>query len=63
MPLPMMALLRLNTDIPNDVFPSNCWQGARSSEHREGGGKQDKRLELEAGKDKKVKATGEGRYP
>lgn len=23
MPLPMMALLRLNTDIPNDVFPSN----------------------------------------
>lgn len=20
----MMALLRLNTDIPNDVFPSNC---------------------------------------
>lgn len=24
MPLPMMALLRLNTDIPNDVFPSNC---------------------------------------
>lgn len=24
MPLPMMALLRLNTDIPNEVFPSNC---------------------------------------
>lgn len=24
MPLPMMALLRLNTDTPNDVFPSNC---------------------------------------
>lgn len=20
----MMALLRLNTDIPNEVFPSNC---------------------------------------
>lgn len=23
-PLPMMALLRLKTDIPNEVFPSNC---------------------------------------
>lgn len=23
----MMALLRLNTDIPNDVFPSNCGHG------------------------------------
>lgn len=23
-PLPMIALLRLNTDIPNEVFPSNC---------------------------------------
>lgn len=29
MPLPIMALLRLNTDIPNDVFPSNCKKGAR----------------------------------
>lgn len=26
MPLPMMALLRLKTDIPKDVFPSNCSQ-------------------------------------
>lgn len=25
----MMALLRLNTDIPNDVFPSNCRQGTK----------------------------------
>lgn len=24
MPLPMMALLKLKTDIPNVVFPSNC---------------------------------------
>lgn len=23
-PLPIMALLRLKTDMPNDVFPSNC---------------------------------------
>lgn len=23
-PLPMMALLRLKTDIPKEVFPSNC---------------------------------------
>lgn len=24
MPLPMMALLRLKTDIPKEVLPSNC---------------------------------------
>lgn len=34
MPLPMMALLRLNTDTPNDVFPSNC------GHRREMGGRQ-----------------------
>lgn len=27
----MMALLRLKTDMPKEVFPSNCWQGARSA--------------------------------
>lgn len=33
----MMALLRLNTDIPNDVFPSNC---RHQSEMRRDGGSQ-----------------------
>lgn len=28
----MMALLRLNTDIPNDVFPSGCRQEIKSGE-------------------------------
>lgn len=26
MPLPMMALLKLNVDIPKDVVPGCCWK-------------------------------------
>lgn len=36
MPLPMMALLRLNTDIPNDVLPSNCSTGVSGGSAGEG---------------------------
>lgn len=28
-PLPIMALLRLKTDMPNEVFPSNCNESTR----------------------------------
>lgn len=28
-PLPIMALLRLKTDMPNEVFPSNCSRSTR----------------------------------
>lgn len=37
MPLPMMALLRLKTDIPNDVLPSNCAHGAQGGGGRSHG--------------------------
>lgn len=38
MPLPMMALLRLNTDTPNDVFPSNCGHRREMGESQQIGG-------------------------
>lgn len=37
MPLPMMALLRLNTDTPNDVFPSNCGHRREMGGHQQVG--------------------------